>query len=149
VLDQLPEDMRPSVGEALRQSYGCGDAARAKRLLGNLIRRLHDDHPSAAASLEERLGETLTMMRFDLPRKLERVLCTINPVENPIGFVRRLGGPVTRWRDGRMSSAGLSLSSPTRAGGSDASRVRARRCSSSYSPFLAHHTTLEPRAKQA
>lgn len=102
VLDQLPEDLRPSVREALRQAYGCGDAARAKRLLGNLARRLRDDHPSAASSLDEGLDETLTVMRLRLPPKLERVLSTTNAVENLIGSVRTLGRRVKRWRDGRM-----------------------------------------------
>jgi putative transposase len=102
VLDQLPEDLRPSVREALRQAYGSGDAVRAKRLLGNLARRLRDDHPSAAASLDEGLDETLTVMRLRLPRALERTLCTTNAVENLIGSVRGLGRRVKRWRDGRM-----------------------------------------------
>jgi transposase-like protein len=30
IVDQLPEDMRPSLRESLRQAYRCGDAARAK-----------------------------------------------------------------------------------------------------------------------
>jgi putative transposase len=51
----------------VRQAYGAGDAARAKRLLGNLARRLRNDHPSAAESLEEGLDETLTVMRLGLP----------------------------------------------------------------------------------
>jgi putative transposase len=102
VLDQLPEDLRPSVREALRQAYGCADAARAKRLLGNLARRLRDGHPSAAASLDEGLDETLTVMRLCLPRKLERVLSTTNAVENLIGSVRDVSRRVKRWRDGKM-----------------------------------------------
>jgi putative transposase len=52
---------------------------RAKRLLGNLARRLRDDHPSAASALDEGLDETLTVMRLRLPKKLERVLCTTKP----------------------------------------------------------------------
>ncbi len=55
VTDQLPEEMRPSVRQALRDAYGCADAARAKRMLTNLVRRLRDEHPGAAASLEEGL----------------------------------------------------------------------------------------------
>jgi putative transposase len=102
ILDHLPEDMRPSVREAIRQAYGAGDAARAKRLLGNLARRLRDDHPSAAESVEEGLDETLTVMRLGLPRNLQRVLSTTNAIENLIGSVRNLGRRVKRWRDGRM-----------------------------------------------
>jgi len=102
VLDQLPEDLRPSVREALRQAYRSGDAGRAKKLLTNLARRLRDKHPGAAASMEEGLDETLTVMRLGLPRNLERVLSTTNAIENLIGSVRILGRRVKRWRDGRM-----------------------------------------------
>jgi transposase-like protein len=67
LLDQPPEDMRPSVREVLRQAYRSGNAERAeraKKLLVNLARRLPDDHPSAAASIDQGLDETLTVMRF-------------------------------------------------------------------------------------
>jgi putative transposase len=80
VLDQLPEAMRPSVRQAMREAYRCGDAARAKKLLVNLARRMRNDHPGAAASLEEGLDETLTVMRFKLPRGLERVLSTTTAI---------------------------------------------------------------------
>lgn len=102
MLDQLPEEMRASVRQAMREAYGCGDACRAKKLLTNLVRRLRDRHPGAAASLEEGLDETLTVMRFGLPRSLERVLSTTNAIENLIGSVRVLGRRVKRWRDARM-----------------------------------------------
>ena len=102
VLDQLPEDTRPSVRQALREAYACRDAARAKKLLTNLARRLRDEHPGAAASLDEGLDETLTVMRLGLPRNLERVLSTTNAIENLIGSVRDLGRRVKRWRDGHM-----------------------------------------------
>src|SRR5262249_36854743 len=62
IVDQLPEDMRPSMRESLRQAYRCGDAARAKRLLLNLANRLRDEYPSAAASILEGLDETLAVM---------------------------------------------------------------------------------------
>ena len=102
VLDQLPEEMRPSVREAIREAYRSGDVVRAKRLLTNLARRLRADHPGAAASLDEGLDETLTVMRLGLPRSLERVLSTTNAIENLIGSVRQLGNRVKRWRDARM-----------------------------------------------
>ena len=148
VLDQLPEDLRPSVREALRQAYGSGDAARAKRLLGNLARRLRDDHPSAAASLDEGLDETLTVMRLRLPPKLQRVLCTTNAVENLIGSVRSLGHRVKRWRDGKM------IVRWTVTAVADAA-TRFRRIQGAREGMLAlvlalrAHDTLEPQVKQA
>ena len=102
VTDQLPEGMRPSVRQALRDAYSADDATRAKRQLTNLVRRLRDEHPGAAASLEEGLDETLTVKRLKLPSRLERQLSTTNAIENLIGSVRRLGSRVKRWRGGKM-----------------------------------------------
>jgi transposase-like protein len=102
VTDQLPEDMRPSVRQALRDAYGCADAARAKRMLTNLVRRLRDEHPGAAASLEEGLDETLTVKRLGIPDRLARQLSTTNAIENVIGSMRRISARVKRWRNGRM-----------------------------------------------
>ena len=102
VTDQLPEDMRPSVRQALREAYGCADVARAKRMLTNLVRRLRDEHPGASSSLEEGLDETLTVKRLGLPHQLERRLSTTNAIENVIGSMRRISARVKRWRNGRM-----------------------------------------------
>lgn len=57
--------MRPSVRKAIQQAHRSRNVERAKRLLGNLVRRLEDEHPGATASLEEGLDETL--MGFGLP----------------------------------------------------------------------------------
>lgn len=102
VTDQLPEELRPSVRQTMREAYACADATRAKRMLANLARRLRDEHPGAAASLEEGLDETLTVKRLGLPHRLERQLSTTNAIENVIGSLRRLSARVKRWRDGRM-----------------------------------------------
>jgi len=63
---------------------------------------LRAEHPSAAASLDEGLDETLTVMAMKLPRSLERVLSTTNVIENLIGSTRDLSARVKRWRDGQM-----------------------------------------------
>jgi len=102
VVDQLPDDMKPSVRQALRDAYAAGDADRAQTMLTNLVRRLRADHPSAASSLEEGLDETLSVKRLRLPKKLERQLSTTNAIENLMGSVRRLSRRVKRWRDGGM-----------------------------------------------
>jgi len=99
---QLPDSMRTSIRQAMRQAYRCRSPERAERLLRNLQRRLSADHPGAAASLEEGLTETLTVMQFGLPEWLERTLATTNPIENLIGSTRDLSRRVKRWRDGRM-----------------------------------------------
>jgi putative transposase len=102
VLDQLPEEARPSVRQALRDAYAAADAERAKKMLGNLARRLRDQYPGAAGSLLEGLEETLTVKRLGLPAKLERQLSTTNAIENVIGSLRILANRVKRWRNGRM-----------------------------------------------
>lgn len=102
VVDQLPESMRTSVRQAMRQAYRSKNVKRAKQQLENLARRLRDNHPGAAASLEEGLDDTLTVMAFGLPEWLERTLSTTNAIENLIGSARDLGRRVKRWRDARM-----------------------------------------------
>jgi hypothetical protein len=78
------------------------NVVHARKLLHNLARTLRAEHPSAAASLEEGLEETLTVMAMKLPRSLERVLSTTNVIENLIGSTRDLSARVKRWRDGEM-----------------------------------------------
>lgn len=102
VLDQLPDEMKPSVRQALRDAYASGDADRARTMLTNLVRRLRNDHPGAASSLEEGLDETLAVKRLRLPKKLERQLSTTNAIENLMGSVRQLSRRVKRWRGGKM-----------------------------------------------
>jgi putative transposase len=102
VVDQLPDEMKPSVRQALRDAYAASDAGRARTMLTNLVRRLRDDHPGAASSLEEGLDETLAVKRLVLPKKLERQLSTTNAIENLMGSVRQLSGRVKRWRGGKM-----------------------------------------------
>jgi putative transposase len=88
VTDQLPPSMRTSVEQTMRQAYRSKNVKLAKRQLENLARRLGDEHPGAAASLEEGLDETLTVMAFGLPEWLERTLSTTNAIENLDPLVR-------------------------------------------------------------
>jgi putative transposase len=102
VVEQLPDELRPSVRQAMRDAYAASDADRARTMLVNLARRLRDEHPGAAASLDEGLDETLSVKRLKLPRKLERQLSTTNAIENLMGSVRDLARRVKRWRGGSM-----------------------------------------------
>jgi transposase-like protein len=102
VLDELPESMRASVRGAMRQAYRASNPEKAKQQLINLARRLRDDHPSAAASLDEGLDETLTVKRFRLSAQLERILSTTNAIENLMGAVRAQTRRVKKWKDGTM-----------------------------------------------
>ena len=102
VLDELPEDMRKSIGAALSEAYRTKDVARARRLLQHCATSLQSSHPSAAASLREGLDETLTVMSLCLPPALDRTLSTTNPIENLMNCVRRVSGRVKRWQGGGM-----------------------------------------------
>jgi putative transposase len=111
VEEHLPEVMRPSVRKAIQDAYRSRNVERAKRLLGNLVRRLQNEHPGAATSLEEGLDETLTVMGFGLPEWLERFFSTTNAIENIIGTTREVSARVKRWRNASMvirwTAAGL------------------------------------------
>jgi transposase-like protein len=102
VEEQLPESMRPKARAAMNEAYRTRDAARARKLLENLARRLEGEHPGAVASLREGLDETLTVLAFKLPEALERTLATTNPIENLVGTCRRVTRNVRRWRGGSM-----------------------------------------------
>jgi transposase-like protein len=102
VIEQLPESMRDSIAAAMRQAYMSRDPKRARTLLMNLARRLREKHPDAAASLEEGLDETLTILRFQLSERLTRALSNTNMIENLIGLCRNTTQRVKRWRNGEM-----------------------------------------------
>jgi transposase-like protein len=103
VTDGLPERLRATVRSAMNQAYATRDPRRARRLLENLARRLESDRPGAAGSLREGLEESLTMMRLDLPEKLDRVLSSTNLIENLFSHVREVTRRVKRWQGGMMT----------------------------------------------
>ena len=102
VTDALPERMRATVRSAMSQAYATREAKRARQLLENLARSLERNHPSAAGSLREGLEETLTVMRWELPESLERVLSSTNLIENLFSRVREMARRVRRWQGGEM-----------------------------------------------
>ena len=102
VLGHLPQRLHPSISKAMRDAYQSSSRATAKRRLLQLVSRLEDDYPDAAASLREGLEETITLKDMGLPKWLERTLSTTNPIENLNGTIRRVTRNVKRWRDGAM-----------------------------------------------
>jgi transposase-like protein len=90
------------VRRALRQAYRTKEVDRARTQLKNLARALEKDHPSAAASINEGLEETLTVKALRLPEALERTLSTTNPIENIQSGIRRVCKRVTTWKGGSM-----------------------------------------------
>lgn len=102
VTGHLPKDMQVTVRHSMKDAYRCGKKTNAKKILVNLMRTLAATHPSAAASLEEGLDETLTVIGLGLPRWLERTFATTNSIENLNGHIRQTTRNVKRWRDGTM-----------------------------------------------
>ena len=102
VVDHLPEAEATSARKVMKQAYRSRDAKRAKKLLEGLARQLQSRHPSASASLQEGLDESLTVMAMGLPDALERTLSTTNAIENLMGSIRALTRRVKRWRGGQM-----------------------------------------------
>lgn len=102
VLDYLTDRQRPWVHAILRRAYASDDAAKARRLLDDLARRLEDEFPSAAESVREGLDETLTVLRLGLSERLRRSLATTNPIESLMSRTRHVHRNVKRWRSGKM-----------------------------------------------
>jgi transposase-like protein len=102
VLAHLPKGHHARVRAAMQRAYQCGDLTRAARLLTGLARQLAPTYPTAAASLEEGLDETLTVLQLPVADRLRRSLATTNAIENVIGHLRYIHHNVKRWRHGRM-----------------------------------------------
>lgn len=102
VTSHLPKERQAHVRQVMRQAYRSRNPKTAKRQLKNLARSLKPEHPGAAASLEEGLDETLTVMGLGLSKTLERSFATTNPIENFNGGVRHVSRRVKRWRGGSM-----------------------------------------------
>lgn len=102
VLTHLPKTQQARVRGVMQRAYASGDATHARRVLTGLIRQLSTSYPSAAASLEEGLEETLTVLELGVADRLRRSLATTNAIENVISHLRYVHHNVKRWRNGRM-----------------------------------------------
>lgn len=102
VLEHLSEADRDPIKRRLRAAWKSNDHRRALEDLSRLADELARSHPGAAASLREGLEETLTLQRLRCPEQLRRTLCSTNPIESMIEFVRRTSRNVKRWRSGDM-----------------------------------------------
>ncbi len=103
VLEHLPPGRQAWVSAALRRAWGKSNVAAARKVLQTLAGQLRDDHPGAAASVEEGLEETLTLIALGAKGDLRRILCSTNIIENLQGGVKRVARNVKRWRNGSMA----------------------------------------------
>ena len=102
VLDHLPRERHATVRRVLRQAWDLKNVDRARKQLQGLARSLATSHPSAAASVQEGLDETLTLQGLGVHGSLYRTLRTTNPIENLNGSIAHFTRNVRRWRDGKM-----------------------------------------------
>ena len=102
VCDLLPERDRPQILVRIRGAWSLTDHHLARERLELLASELERTWPDAAASLRERLPETLTLMRLGIDGQLAKTLCSTNPCESMIEIVRHTQRNVKRWQDGDM-----------------------------------------------
>ena len=103
VEDKLPQKLRSVVAGRMRQAYHADSALAAEAELSALAVELDRTHPGAAASLREGMGETLTVLRLNVPPTLARTLRSTNAIESMISICRTHSANVKRWRDGQMA----------------------------------------------
>lgn len=102
VLEHLPEAKQRGTARVMRDAWDSANEKTALKRLHNLATALERDHPGAASSLREGLGETLTLQRLGITGALYRTLRTTNPIENLNGSIARYSRNVQRWKDGQM-----------------------------------------------
>ena len=94
VAGHLQKDLLPSVRQPMREAYASRGYKTALTRLKRLASSLSEEHPGAAASLEE----SLTITHVGLTKNLERSLCSTNIIENLNGSVRQLTRRVKTWK---------------------------------------------------
>lgn len=102
VLGHLPKDDHPQIRSAIRAAWKL-DATDGEQKLESLARWLERDHPSAAASLREGLGEMFTINRLGLPPRLRRCLGSTNIIDSTHSGGRQKTRRVTNWKNGAMA----------------------------------------------
>jgi putative transposase len=98
VLGHLPERRQGLVRRRLRAAWGMKGYGEARQALEALMKDLEAINPSAAASLEEGLEETLTLHRLGVPGWLRLTLRSTNPIESCFATTRTTCRNVKRWR---------------------------------------------------
>ena len=104
VLSHLPPEYHASLRQRLQAAWGLKRYEQAREAMHKTVRYLEDLSPSAAASLEEGLEETLTLHRLLIPEALRQSLRSTNPIESCFSRTRKLCRNVTRWRSEEMAS---------------------------------------------
>lgn len=98
----LPEKHHDELRERLNAAYHETNMTQALTFLRATVRWLRTSSPAAAASLEEGLEESLTVVRLGVPELLRKTLATTNPIESAFSVAESVTRRVKRWRDGDM-----------------------------------------------
>ena len=98
----LPDKHHDELRKRLNTAYHETNVIQARTLLGATVKWLRQISPAAAASLEEGLEETLTVVRLGVPELLRKSLSTTNPIESAFSVAESVTRRVKRWRDGNM-----------------------------------------------
>lgn len=101
VLGHLPDEQQDQVNSAMRAAFKL-DADEGIKRLEQLALWLERDHPTAAASLREGLGEMFTVNRLGLSPELRRCLGSTNVIDSTHSGVRHKTDRVTNWQSGSM-----------------------------------------------
>jgi transposase-like protein len=98
----LADKHHEELAQRLSAAYHETNATQALALLRATVAWLRRISPAAAASLEEGLEETLTVVRLGVPELLRKTLSTTNPIESAFSVAESVTCRVKRWRDGDM-----------------------------------------------
>ena len=102
VTGHLPKELHDQARAVLRAAWKLG-AKDGKARIEQFASWVEKQHPDAAGSLREGLGEMFTVREIGLTPALRRCLGTTNVIDNAHSGMRRRTGRVTRWRDGSMA----------------------------------------------
>jgi len=148
VLGHLPKCRHAYVRRQLRDAYRSNRVSTARKRLRQLASWLdRNGEPDAAASLREGLEETLTVLKLDLPRTLQRTFATTNPIENLNGSIRRTTRNVKRWRGGSMVRRWVAISIASAA--RKFRRIKGHRDMPKLIAALARYTNVDCQEKAA
>lgn len=98
----LPDKHHDELRRQLNLAYHHTDHRQAVKALHTTVAWLRRLNPDAAASLQEGLEETLTVVRLGVPELLRKTLSTTNPIESAFSVAEAATRRVKRWRDGDM-----------------------------------------------
>lgn len=98
----LADKHHEELTQRLSAAYHETNSTQALTRLRATVAWLRRISPAAAASLEEGLEETLTVVRLGVPELLRKTLSTTNPIESAFSVAESVTRRVKRWRDGNM-----------------------------------------------